>query len=158
MVSARKIARPPSPTAELSQILADPAALLHQLGACDEPLTITRHGRPVADLWRYEPSPVALVGLNAQGEWAAESLEDTEADFDASVEAGELRARFTDLLLLLAGADCEILITENGKRLAVLASHRDQPTPPTLLPDEWRAVKQEIWRGAADSTSEGAAL
>ena len=158
MVSAREIARPPSPTADLSQLLADPAALLHQLGACDEPLTITRHGRPVAVLWRYEPSPVALVGLNAQGEWVAESLEDTEADFDASVEAGELRADFTDLLSLLAGADCEILITESGAPSAVLASHRDQPAPITMSPDEWRAVKQEIWRGAADSTSEGGAL
>ena len=158
MVSARKIARPPSPTAELSQILADPTALLHQLGACDEPLTITRHGRPVADLWRYEPSLVALVGLNAQGEWAAESLEDTEADFDASVEAGELRSDFTDLLSLLAGADCEILITENGAPSAVLASHRDQPAPITMSPEEWRAVKQEIWRGAVDSFYEDDAL
>ena len=158
MVSARKIARPPSPTAELSQLLADPVALLHQLGACDEPLTITRRGRPVADLWRYEPSPVAVVGLNAQGEWAAESLEDTEADFDASVEAGELRADFTDLLPLLAGADREILITENGAPSAVLASHRDKPAPITMSPEEWRAVKQEIWRGAVDSFYEDGAL
>lgn len=151
MVSAREIAHLPSPTADLSQLLADPAALLHQLGACDEPLTITRHGRPVADLWRYEPSPVALVGLNAQGEWVAESLEDTEADFDASVEAGELRADFTDLLSLLAGADREILITENCAPSAVLTSHRDKPAPITMSPDEWRAVKQEVWRGAVDS-------
>lgn len=158
MVSAREIAHLPSPTADLSQFLADPAALLHQLGACDEPLTITRHGRPVADLWRYEPSPVALVGLNAQGEWAAESLEDTEADFDASVEAGELWADFADLLPLLAGADCEILITENGAPSAVLTSHRDKPAPITMSPDEWRAVKQEIWRGIADGTPEGGAL
>lgn len=151
MVSAREIARPPSPTADLSQLLADSTALLNQLGACDEPLIITRRGLPLADLWRYEPSPVALVGLNAQGEWAPESLEDAEADFDASVEASALQANIADLLSLLKGADREILITETGKPLAVLASHRDQPAPPTLSPDEWRAVKQEIWRGVADS-------
>lgn len=151
MVSAREIARPPSPTADLSQLLADSAALLNQLGACDEPLIITRRGLPLADLWKYEPSPVALVGLNAQGEWATESLEDAEADFDACVEVSELRTSLADLLPLFEGADREILITETGKPLAVLASHRDQLAPPTLSPDEWRAVKQEIWQDAADN-------
>lgn len=118
-------------------------------------LVIARDGEPLADIWRYEPSPFVLAGLNERGEWTAEPLEDTEDDFDDVIDLARTSPNVAALATALCGSDRQVLITKDQEWLAVLGKHQE-PDARSMSTEEWRELKREMWRDILRDLDEAA--
>lgn len=137
---------------DVSALEQDWGALIEETARSGVVLVITRNGEPLADIWGYEPSPFALVGLNDRGEWAAEPLEDTEDDFDEVIDLARPSSNIAALAAALCESDRQVLIAKGPEWLAVLGCH--QPPPATAVSDiDWDVG--EVWNATLDGPPAG---
>ena len=137
---------------DVSALEPDCGELIEEAARSGVVLVIMRDGEPLADIWQYEPSPFALVGLNDRGEWVAESLEDTEDDFDEVIDLTRNSPNVAVLAAALCESDRQVLITKGQEWLAVLGCH--QPPPATTVSDiDWDVG--EVWNATLDGPPAG---
>ena len=111
-------------TADVSELRADPAALVPQRAGIDDRITIMRNGKPVATLWGYEPIAIHNWKQNDDGEWVPFTHDVYESQFRHIVQLDDLAAEFDALADDLEANGGGALIKSGGERVAELTPYR----------------------------------
>ena len=124
MVAWQQIAHETLMTADLSELWANPAALVEAAASCDGPLAIMQNGEPIALLRGYLPCPFWHWEVDDHGAWKQVQVDWPKSHYPWIVELSELPPRFDELAKELDAQGHAVLLTADGERVAELGRYR----------------------------------
>lgn len=123
MVTMQQIAHETLATVDVSELRANPEALLSTIKGWEQPLTIMCGGAPLAQLWDYVPVEIHNFRQDDDGNWVPFVHDWYESEFRHIVELGDFARTFEaiadDLELNGGGA----LVVSDGARVAQLTPY-----------------------------------
>ena len=123
MVTMRQIAHETLATVDVSELRANPEAILSTIEGWEQPLTIMCGGAPLAQLWDYLPVEIHNFRQGDEGNWVPFVHDWYESEFRHIVELGDFARTFEaiadDLEMNGGGA----LVVSDGARLAELTPY-----------------------------------
>lgn len=123
MITMQQIAHETLATVDVSELRANPEAILSTIEGWEQPLTIMCGGAPLAQLWDYVPVEIHNFRQDDDGNWVPFVRDWDESHFKHIVELGDFARTFEaiadDLELNGGGA----LVVSDSARVAELTPY-----------------------------------